>query len=81
MYAKVSGKCSPSLQQIIKGDDEYISKYKVFNVIWMLKKVQNITAGVYTKSKPTLNLHEKMMELFNMIKGFDGGRRLLPKQV
>ena len=34
MYAIVIGQCSLSLQSTIKGDDEYISKYKVFNVIY-----------------------------------------------
>ena len=37
MYVIVIGYCSPSLQLTIKGGTKYISKSKVFNVMWMIK--------------------------------------------
>ena len=66
MYAIVIGLCSPSLQSRIEGDSGYISKSKVFGVIWLLKKAKKITAGVDTKANPALTLHEHMMAFFTM---------------
>ena len=69
MYAIVIGKCSPSLQSIIRWDTKYKSKNKVFDVILLLNKVNKITAVIDTKVNPALTLHEQMMALFTMRQG------------
>ena len=43
-----------------------MSKYKAFNIIWLLNKVKKITAGVDKKANPELTLHEYTMDLFTM---------------
>ena len=69
VYAIVIGQCSQSLQSTVKGNYKCISKYRVFDAIWLLKKVKKITSGVYTKANNTLTLHAHTMELFNMRQG------------
>ena len=46
-----------------------MSKYKAFNIIWLLNKVKKITAGVDKKANPELTLHEYTMDLFTMRQG------------
>ena len=63
MYAIVIGQLIPSLQSIIKGGSEYISKSKGFGAICLLNKVKKITAGANTKTNPAHILHENIMAL------------------
>ena len=64
MYAIAIRQWITSLKSKINGDYKCISKYKVFDVIGLLKKAKKIIAGVDTKENPALTLHENMMALF-----------------
>ena len=53
--------CTPTLRSKIKGDAEYENKSCDFDTLWLLQKIKKTTEGVYMKTNPALNFHEKMI--------------------
>ena len=69
IYVIVWGQCSSCLQAIIKGDNDYDSKHKRRDVIWLFDQIKITTAGIDNKSNKYKNLLASLMTLFTMRQG------------
>ena len=69
LYAVVLGQCTQALRSTLKGEPEYEIKYGSFDVLWLLKKLKKVTAGVDAKANPILVLHEQIIGFFNIRQG------------
>ena len=43
-----------------------MSKYNIFDVIWMLNKVKKVTVTLEKNANPALTLHEDAMDFFTI---------------
>ena len=48
----------------LKGDLEYETKSKFFDVLWLLKLLKKVTAGIDAKAKFIIILHERIINFF-----------------
>ena len=62
----VFGKCSPSLQSVIKGVPEYEKKSKYCNSWWIMEELRKITAVLYVKANPWLSLIEQLVSFLTV---------------
>jgi len=54
----------PALKPALKGDNKYNNKSMLFDALWLLKKLRQITAGVDMKANPALTFHEQVVIFF-----------------
>ena len=50
LYGLMWGQCSSGLQEVIKADDDYKKKAKDFDCVWLLEKLNLVSAGVDEKA-------------------------------
>ena len=65
----VLGQCTQALRSTLKGESEYEDKSGSLDVLWLLKKLKKITAGVDAKANPVLVLHEQITSFFSLRQG------------
>ena len=65
MYGLVIGKFTIASLSTLRSDKYYEKKSKLFDVLWLLKKIKTITAGVDLKEKPVLSIHEQIFLSYN----------------
>ena len=69
IYGLVIGQCTPALRSTLKGDDEYNNKSESFDALWLMKKLQTVTAGMDLKANLALTLHEQLIIFFMTCQG------------
>ena len=69
LYGIMIGQCTPSLLSTMRGDQDYDSKSRQFDTLWLLNKTKKVTAGVDTKANPALSLHEQLITFFTTRQG------------
>jgi hypothetical protein len=63
------GQCSNALKEIIKGDSDYMEKFKNYDCIWLLKKIKMITSGIDEKANKHKSLIDSITTLMTMKQG------------
>ena len=58
MYSLIYGNCTESVQTMVKADTEYDEKSKIFDYVWLFKKVKTIVSGLDTKVNLRVSLHD-----------------------
>ena len=61
IYGIVFGRCTPSLQSVMKRVTEYEKKSKDCDCFWIMEETKKITEGVDIKSNQRLNLIEQLI--------------------
>jgi hypothetical protein len=61
LYGIITGQCSHSLISILENDVDFSEKDEKCDVIWLLKKLKEIMAGLDVKSNKRSNLHEALV--------------------
>jgi hypothetical protein len=61
LYGMVSGQCSHALISILENDAEFPEKDEQCDVVWLLKKLKEITSGLDVKSNKRSNLHDALV--------------------
>ena len=69
VYGLVKGQCSTSLRTVIKQDPDFVDKDEQHDILWLLKKLKEVTSGLDTKSNKRSNLHEAILVFFTMKQG------------
>jgi hypothetical protein len=69
VYSLVWGQCSDALQAKIKGEEDYKTKSKEYNTIWLLETLKRVTAGIDDEVNPTYNYHGTLRALMTMTQG------------
>ena len=69
LYATVWGQMSTGLQEIIKGDSDFIQKDKVFDCIWLLGQAKLASAGVDTKANKHCTLIQALTHFCTLKQG------------
>ena len=65
-YTYVWCQCTPSLQACVRGEPDYEEKSEVSDLVWMLKVLRSLTAGVDEQANEYLNLYNGIAKLFSM---------------
>ena len=68
IFGVVFGKCTLSLQSVLKGVPGYEKKPKDCNCLWLMEELNKITAGVDVKSNPRLPPLEHLIKFFTIRK-------------
>ena len=66
LYALVWGQISTGLQEVIKGEDEFIKMDSKFDCIWLLEKAKLISSGVDIKANKYCTLVQAMTSFCNI---------------
>jgi hypothetical protein len=61
LYGVVTGQCSHALISILENDVEFGDKDEQCDVLWLLKKLKEITSGLDIKSNKRSNLHDALV--------------------
>ena len=61
IYSLVFGNCTDGVRTLIKSEDLYEEKSKLFDCVWILKTCKSIVCGVDTKASPRLSLHTALL--------------------
>ena len=69
LYGIIWGQCLSGLQEVIKGDNEYISKAGDFDCIWLLNKTKLVSSGVDEKSNKYCTLIKSITALTTIRQG------------
>ena len=69
LYGLIWGQCSSGLQEVIKADDEYKAKAKVFDCVWLLEKTNLVSAGVDEKANKYCTLIRAITAFATMRQG------------
>ena len=69
IYGIIWGQCTPELQLVLKGNEDYNKKSKTFDLLWIIKEAKKITAGIYVKLNKWVNLHHTIRGFINMKQG------------
>ena len=69
IYGIIEGKFDPGLQLVLKGNEDYPAKSKIFESIWLMKETKNSTAGFDIKIN-------KSTSLCHCIRGFINTRKV-----
>ena len=63
LYGIVKGQCSSAIISILNNDDEFEDKDEECDAIWLLTKVQEISAGLDAKANKRVNLIDSILSL------------------
>ena len=63
VYTYVWGQCTPSLQACVRGEPDYEEKLEVSDLVWLLKVLRSLTAGVDKQANEYLNLFNGIAKL------------------
>ena len=66
IYGIKFGKCTPSIQSVLKWVTEYEKKSKDCGCFWIMEEVKKVTAWVDKKANPRLSLIEHLISLVTM---------------
>ena len=69
LYGVIWGQCSSGLQEVIKGDEEYVNKASKFDVIWLVEKTKLVSAGVDEKANIYCSLIRAITSFVTMHQG------------
>jgi hypothetical protein len=61
LYGIVTGQCSHALLSILENDEEFIDRDERCDILWLLKKLKEITSGLDIKSNKRSNLHDALI--------------------
>ena len=61
LYGVVTGQCSHALLSILENDEDFIDKDERCDILWLLKKLKEITSGLDIKSNKRSNLHDALI--------------------
>jgi hypothetical protein len=61
LYGVVTGQCSHALISILENDVDFSEKDEQCDVLWLLKKLKEITSGLDIKSNKRSNLHDALV--------------------
>ena len=56
IYGIVFGKCTPSLQSVMKGFLDYENESKYYDCLWIMEELKKIKAGVEIKANPSMSI-------------------------
>ena len=69
LYALIWGQISTGLQEVIKGEDEFVNMDSVFDCIWLLERVKLISSSVDTKANKYCSLVQAMTSFCTINQG------------
>ena len=61
MYSLVFGNCTDGVRTLIKSEELYEEKSKLFDCVWILKTCNSIVSGIDTKTSPRVSLHTALL--------------------
>ena len=59
----------PGLQSVVKVNEEYPTKSKIFDSVWLMRVTKKISAGLYDKLNKPASLYHAIQGFMNMIQG------------
>ena len=66
VFGLIWRQCTSALQAVIKGVDEYTIKSRSHDMIWLLRQIKSVTAGVDVKANPHVVLYKALSALINI---------------
>jgi hypothetical protein len=66
LFTIIWGQCSPSLQAVVKGLDDFLTNFSTYNTKWLLEQLKVVSAGIDSKSNVYVQLHLAVLIFFNM---------------
>lgn len=69
LYSVVNGQCTPTLLQDIKGKPDYDEKHKQSDVLWLIKTIKGIKAGIVDKGNKMMIYTEQLKKLGHLFQG------------
>ena len=70
LWSDIIGNCSPSLQEELNGEPDYITKSSTFDSIWLLQTLQKITAGINKTTNKYYSVFKSVKSFFLTQQGF-----------
>ena len=65
IYGIIWGQCTQELQSVLKGSEDFISKSKPLNFLWLIQDTKKITAGVAVKLNKSDSLYHCIRSFIN----------------
>ena len=81
LYAIIWGQLSHAMQEVVKGDDDFVFKDTVFDCIWLLQKCKLISAGVDGKANKHYNFVLALSSLCSLQQGITESNDSFRKRV
>jgi hypothetical protein len=70
LFTLVLGQCTQALQQALEGHDEYTTKEREFDSLWLLVEIKKLTSGVEERNvSPYLAVYRLLRQFFNFRQG------------
>ena len=69
IYRLIKGQCLHSLRALLKQEKDYDEKDRSQDVLWLLKKLKQITSGLDNKSNKRCNLFDALFAFVTMKQG------------
>ena len=69
IYGLVKGQCSHSLRAVLKQENDYETKDRKQDLLWLLGKLKSLTLGLDNRSNKRCNLFEALLAFITMRQG------------
>ena len=69
LYALIWGQLSHALQEVVKGDDDFIANDISFNCIWLLQQIKLVSSGVDAKANKHFNFVQALTSFCTIKQG------------
>ena len=68
-YNIIWGKCIPVIESVFKGNEDFSSKSKYFDLLWLIQETKNITVGIGVKLNKSASLCHCIRSFINLQQG------------
>ena len=69
IYDIIWGQCTQGLHSVLKGNEDYNTKPKKSDLLWLMKEANKITAGIEVKLNNSATLHHTIRGFVKTKKG------------
>ena len=69
LYGIIWLKCTPGLQSVLEGNEEYPTKYRLFCSLWFMWEKKTITSGIEVKLNKSARPYHAIQGFINIIQG------------
>ena len=69
IYGIIWEQCNPGIQSFLKGNEDFPSRFKCFDALWLIQETKKITALINVKINKSDSLYHCIRRFTNLRKG------------